>query len=474
MELVFMLHTRYINNERRAPARMKKRSLSTNALLNAIKTLFSILFPLITFPYVSRIIQVENLGKISFGESIISYFSLIAALGISNYAIREGAGLREKKEEMSTFASQIFSINMITTVVAYGMLAVIMACSQKLIQNKSLLFIQSLVILFTTLGVDWLFSIYEEYMYITIRSLLFQVISLLALFVFVKDQDDYLRYAMITVFSSVGANILNFIRARKYCRIRLTAKMDFVRHIKPMLILFFNTIAVTIYVNSDSTMIGYLVGDYSLGIYSVATKVYMIVKRVFNAFIIVTLPSLSICISEGRRDVYKKKLENIANVLVVLVLPAAVGINVLCREIILVLSGENYLEAAPALHILSIALVFAVLASFMTTSILLPMKLENCILKATGISAVLNISLNFIFIPLYKQNGAAVTTVLAEGAVLVIAACYARRQIRLEGIIRNAVSSLAGCVGIVLVSLILKQLIMNLVIRIVCIVGCIF
>ena len=160
---------------------MKQKSLKLNMVLNAIRGLLKVVFPLITFPYISRVLGVDNLGKYNFANSIISYFILFAGLGISSYAIREGSYFRNETNRLKVFADEMFTINMISTVTAYLCLICVIVIVPKFWDYKILLIIFSLQIVFCTIGIEWIYSIYEEYVYITVRSILFQLISLILL-----------------------------------------------------------------------------------------------------------------------------------------------------------------------------------------------------------------------------------------------------------------------------------------------------
>ena len=149
--------------------------------MSAFKTLMNIIFPLITFPYASNVLQVENLGKVNFASSVCGYFLLFAGLGISSYAVREGSRYVNDREKLSAFASEMFSINMISTALTYAVLAVTMLFWTKLHAYTDLMLVLSLQIFFTTIGTEWVFTIFEEYTYITIRGLLFQVLSIFML-----------------------------------------------------------------------------------------------------------------------------------------------------------------------------------------------------------------------------------------------------------------------------------------------------
>ena len=161
----------------------KNKSIKVNMILNAIKGLMSIFFPLISFPYVSKVLGVDNIGRYNFANSIISYFILLAGLGINTYAIREGARLREKENEFKQFANEMFSINILSTIISYVLFALLLIIVPKFQCYKTLLIILSLQIIFKTIGIEWIYSIYEDYAYITLRSIIFQIISLILLFV---------------------------------------------------------------------------------------------------------------------------------------------------------------------------------------------------------------------------------------------------------------------------------------------------
>ena len=278
---------------------MSEKSIKVNAILNVIKTISSIIFPLITFPYISRVLQPENIGKVNFGSSFVSYFSLIASLGITTYAIRECSAVRGDKKKLGEKVSQIFSINVCTTIIAYVLLGLSLIFFRKLDSYCTLIIIQSTVILFTTWGADWLNSAMEDFKFITIRSIGFQFISLILMFILVHQPEDYLKYAAITVLSSCGANITNILYRRKYCTVRFTKDMHWQEHFKPILLLFVMILAQTVFNNTDTTMLGLMKGDFEVGIYSTAHKMKNIIVQVVASLCWVVMPRMSYYFAEG-------------------------------------------------------------------------------------------------------------------------------------------------------------------------------
>lgn len=431
---------------------IKRTSLKLNMVLNAIKGLMGILFPLISFPYVSRVLGVVNLGRYNFAHSVVSYFILLSGLGIAAYAIREGAGIRENPTEIKQFCDEMFSIHTITTVFSYLCFGVLLVLVPAFREYTSLLLIFSLQIIFKTVGIEWIYSIYEDYAYMTVRSILFQALSLLSLFLFVHSERDVELYALITVFANAGSNLLNFFHARRYCKVRFTWKIDWRRHCRPILVLFAMVVTTTIYVSSDTTVLGFMEGDYSVGIYSFSVKVYSIVKTILSSVLIVSIPRLSALLGGQRKSEFGAAASDIYRTLLTVALPSVTGLIMLRRELILLFADESFLSSESSLCILSVALVFCLGAWFWGQCILVPMKMEGVVLRATVVSAALNLGLNFLLIPIWKENAAALTTVIAEAVSFFLCAYFGRRRVKLEGILSTALKSVAGCVSIVVVA----------------------
>lgn len=430
----------------------ENKSLKLNMVLNGIKGLMSILFPLISFPYVSRILGVDSIGKYNFSVSVISYFLLLAGLGISTYAIREGAKIREDKEDFEHFANQMFTVNIISTTISYVLLLFLMLTVSKFRDYWDILAVLSVQIAFTTIGVDWLYSVYEDYLYITIRSIAFQALSILMLFIFVKDTDDVVPYALISVLANAGSGILNFLRSKKYCRIRLVKIINWKKHLKPILVLFAMSVTVTLYVSSDTTILGFLCDDYTVGVYSVSTKIYTIVKTLLSAVLVVSIPRLSAILGQKSKNEFNEVASDIYRTLITVLVPAIIGIIVLRSQIILIISGNEFLAATSSLAILSIALFFCLGAWFWGQCILVPLSEENTVFKITVLSALSNVVLNFLMIPIWKENAAAFTTLIAEAISFFGCTFFGKKYVSLTEVRGTTLKVLVGCAGIVLTS----------------------
>lgn len=447
---------------------MRKKSLKLNAFLNSLRSLLSVIFPLITFPYISRVLSVNGIGKYNFSNSVVSYFTLIAALGISTYAVREGAKYRDDKPKIDQFASEIFTINVFSAIIAYVLLFICLIIFTKLHSYLACILIYSIQIGFSVISVDWLFTIYEDFAYITIRSIIFQILSIILLFVFVRHSNDYLNYAAITVFSAVGSNVLNFFRAEREHQIRLVFHFNWKKHMGPIMILFAASVANLIYINSDITLLGLMKNNYIVGIYSISSRIYSIVKNVLSAMLLVTVPRLAMLYGKKRFSKYKKLLERLTNLLVLLTLPAMIGLIMLSKQVILIIAGDHFLRSITSLRILTVAYIFVILGWILNDCVLIPAKREKYVLYSMTISAILNIVFNILFIPFLAENAAALSTVLAELSMLITNYYFSKDIVKdvffSKKLFSTFADSLIGCVGIVIVCIIINNIFNSLII----------
>ena len=447
---------------------MPEKSIKTNSILNAIKTISSIIFPLITFPYISRVLQPENVGKVNFGASFVSYFALIAHLGITTYAIRECSAARGDKKKLGEKASQIFSINVCTTIVAYVLLGLSLIFFRKLDSYRTLIIIQSTAILFTTWGADWLNSAMEDFKFITIRSIGFQFISLILMFILVHHPEDYLKYAAITVLSSCGANITNILYRRKYCTVRFTKDMHWQEHFKPILLLFVMILAQTVFNNTDTTMLGLMKGDFEVGIYSTAYKMKNIIVQVVASLCWVIMPRMSYYFSEGDWDKINIMLKKVLSVMVIIGFPCVSGCVVLSSEIIQIVAGQQYSAASIPLIILMFSFLVDIFGgSFLGNMVCLPAKQEKVFMKACCFAAVVNVILNFVLIPFGGASAAAFTSDIS--ALVIFAWLFLEKdsRVRLNYIREVCKGPGVGSLLIVLFCVVVKIMVSNLLPKII-------
>ncbi|EGC69443.1 hypothetical protein IGJ01_002172 [Enterococcus sp. AZ089] len=440
---------------------MNKVSLRQNALYSTLRTALNVIFPLLTYPYITRVLSVENIGRIDFSKSIVAYFLLIAGFGIAQYGVREGSRYRDDKTKFLKFCNEIFSINILFSIISYILLGILIFQSDFLSSYTIIIAIFSVNIIGTTLSVEWVYTVLEDFRYITIRTALVQVISLILLFVFVKSEKDYLTYALITVFSFSGTSIINFLHVRKFVKLRLVLKIEFKNHFTGLFIFFVNSIASIIYLNSDITLLGLITTSYYVGLYSVATKVYTIFKQVANSVLLVSTPRLSNYAAKNNFDLYSNLCIKMFNFVIISIIPLGTLLIVLSKPIINILAGTSFERSAISLSILSLASVFSLLSSFYVYAILLPFKKEKLILYSTISSALLNIILNLILIPYFQEIGAAISTLFAEISVMVLAVRFSKNISPKLLNIKIMITSILGSIVIFITGYIVGNVVTN-------------
>lgn len=406
-----------------------QKSLKKNAVLNIIKTAMGLIFPLISFPYVSRVLAPEGIGRVNYVRSLVQYFALFAALGINAYGMREAAKIRNDKNTFSLFVKEMFAINMISTLVSYLIFFAVIFLVPAFSDYVPLLLVSSASILFTTLGVEWAYSALEEYAYITLRSFLFQLLSLVLLFVFVRRHSDVLQYAAIGVVSSGGANLLNFMHLRKFVSWRTVGSLHFKKHLKPIFILFSTAVAISLYTILDTTMLGFFCGDEETGYYTAATRINSIIIGMITAVGVVLRPRLS-NYAETNAGSFDSLLRLSCDCFLMLTIPAAAGLCFLSEPVMLLICGEQFREAIPVMRLVTPVIFFITFGQFFTDQIFMPLRKDWYSFYPVLIAGVLNVGMNFLFIPRYGATGAAVATLVAESVVCTTKFFLCRRTYR--------------------------------------------
>lgn len=407
------------------------KSIKQNLVYNTVLKILNIIFPLITFPYVARILSPTGIGKVDFSMSIVQYFVLIAQLGIPTYAIRECAKVRDDKEKLTQTVQEILGINLIAVVLSYIFFAVMILNVEQLEGYRNLLMIASINIFATSIGVEWFYQSIEEYKYITIRNVFVKIVSLIAIFLFINDENDFALYAMITVLSTSIGYLYNLFHIKKHIRLfKRQNDYNFRKHLKPVLLLFAMSLSVSIYVNLDKVMLGFLTSDTEVGLYTAANKMIRVILALVTSLGTVLLPRMSYYIETNEMIQVKRLIKKSLNFILMISIPATLGIIILAHPIIRIFAGPEYLEAVPTIRIISPIVIAIALSNLIGIQILVAHGKERITLLSTIVGAVVNFILNLILIPIMKQNGAALATLIAEISVTVTQTFYAYSYIK--------------------------------------------
>lgn len=394
--------------------------MKLNFIMNAMLTMSSFIFPLITFPYISRILLPEGTGKVALATSLISYFAMFAQLGIPTYGIRACAKIRDNKEELGRTVQELFIINLITSAITYVAFIITLVSVDKIWLEKELYIITSLSIVFNTIGMEWLYKALEQYTYITVRSILFKFIALIAMFILVKEQKDYIIYGAISIFAASASGLLNFINIRKYIIWKPLGKYKIKRHLKAVFVFFAMSCATTIYTNLDTIMLGFMTNNTEVGYYNAAVKIKIILVSIVTSLGAVLLPRASYYIEHKMLDKFWEISSKALNFVCVCATPLMVYFILFARNGIFFLSGASYEGSVIPMQFIMPTLLFIGLTNILGIQILIPLGKEKIVLYSEIAGAVVDLILNAVLIPTLASTGAAIGTLVAEAVVFIV------------------------------------------------------
>ena len=399
---------------------MKQHSIKYNFFMNFILSASQFIFPLITFPYISRVLHAGGTGKITFATSVANYFLMVASLGIPTYGIRACAQVRNNKEKLSKTVQELLIINFITTILTVIAYVACIFLVPRFRNDEILFLINGINIVLNMIGMNWLYQALEQYDYITIRSVSFKIISVLLMLVLVRKKEDYITYAAITVFAAVGSNLLNALRARKYIDFEFKGNYNFQRHIKPIFILFAQSLAVSIYTNLDTVMLGFMKTDVDVGYYNAAIKIKTVLVSLVTSLGNVLLPRMSLYAKEHRNDEFLKTMSLAINFTMLISIPISLYFSTFASETIAFLAGSEFVGAVQAMRIITISIIPIGLTGILGVQVLTAIEKEKYVLYSVIIGAVVDFVLNLLFIQSMGAAGAALSTVIAEVSVLAV------------------------------------------------------
>lgn len=392
--------------------------------MNAALTMSSFVFPLITFPYVSRILLPEGMGKVAMATAVVAYFALLARLGIPMYGIRACAEVRDDKAQLSKVVHELFLINSGMTGISYLLFFATVFTVPAFRSEYTLYLIIGSTLLFEMIGAEWLYKGLEEYSYITYRSIFFKIVALAATFLFVHTRADYIKYGAITILAASASNLLNLYNLRKYITFKPFPEYSFKPHIKPVLIFFATTCAIVIYTQLNTVILGLMKTNVDVGLYDSAMKIKNILVSVVTALGAVLLPRASYYVKQGLVQEFAKISTKAVLFVIGLSLPLIVFFTLFADNGIHFLSGRYFDGAIFPMQIILPTILLIGLTNILGIQILVPLGKEKEVFYSVAAGAVVDLIACLALIPAFAVVGAAVSNLLAEATVFVVQYYY--------------------------------------------------
>lgn len=390
-------------------------SLTKNYFYNIISLLTGVLFPFIIFPYISRILMPEYLGKISFVQSLTNYFITLALLGIPAYGVRELSrkkNLKEKKEFSKVF-TELLIISLITSMISFIIFLSLIFLSQKLDNIRELLYVYSFQVIFAFLNLDYFFVALEKHKRRTIRTVILRIVSLALILILVKKPSDYIKYGVILVFPELLTRIVDIYLCKEYIHLNLKI-LNFKKHMKPLFIIFLYVFSVSIYINLDTTMLGFIKTELEVGLYTTGSKLVKMVIPIMSVLGTVMTPQIISYIKNKDKNKIYDTINNFIDFNIIIGIPITFLMIYLSKDLILLISGEKFITSSLTMQIISIMITFLSIGTFFGGQILLSNDKENLVFKIAATGMICNVVFNFLLIPKFSIEGAAFATAFTE------------------------------------------------------------
>lgn len=391
------------------------KSIKSNYVFSLVNTLTNTIFPLVTFPYASRVMQADGIGTVDFYNSIITYIILIAGLGIPLYAVREVARVRNRKDELNQTTVEIFLLHLILTVCGYLIVFALCLTVPKIYSNIILFVLLSLSIFFTTIGCEWYYQGTEDYKYITTRAVIIRILCVIMLFSFVHSKNDILWYASFIVLGTVGNNIFNFVRLIKLIDKKdiESKKINPFRHLKSVSKVFMLTVISTMYISLNSIFLGFTSNNYAVGYYTSGVKIFSVAFGIIGSLTAVMIPRFSNLIAENKGDEFEILIQKIYRFVISITLPLTVGLIIASPYVVVLLCGKSFGPSVLVSQIVAPLLLIVGLSNVFGMQILYPIGRIDIIIRAALFASIVDIIVLALTIN-EAQYGAALGYLLAE------------------------------------------------------------
>lgn len=389
-------------------------SVKFNAVMNTLLTASSMLVSVITVPYVTRVLSVEGYGDVTFAQNVSQWLSAMCLIGVPTYGLRECARVRDDPREMARVVRELLVIITIFTAVVLAGFGVSILIVPRFRQIAALMWVFLVSTLLLSYGVEWFFQAIEKYKYITIRSMVFKMLSLVAMLVFVRGEDDYLAYGVILALVVCGNNVLNLARMLRMVSFSGLGPMRIGRHLKPLASYAALSIASSVYLAFDSILLGMLSpSNVQVGLYQLASKLKGICFSVINAIIGVLIPRLSYYAKKDPEK-YGALLRRGWGFLLNLCLGIALYLLVYAYPLVVLISSEKYADAVLPVRIIGLVNLLSCMSYFFGLCILSPLDQESKLARANLTGAPISLVCNLLLDGTFGATGAAISVCLAE------------------------------------------------------------
>ena len=411
----------------------KTKSLSKGGLFYLMYQVLNLAFPLITGIYVTHVLLPDTIGTVAAAQNLANYFVIFSFLGIPTYGIREIAKYRNDKNERSKVYSELYVINSISTTVFLLVYVAIILIIPTYHESLVLYLITGLSIALNFFNISWLFEGMEDFQFISIRNLIFKIVSFAFLVIFVRSEDDYLWFALVTVVGTAGNYIVNMLCTKKYVKFSIKG-LNLKRHMKSIIYLVAVNLAIEIYSLMDITMMNFVCKKDSITFYKYGHAVELMLLQVVNTFTIVLIPRISAYYKEKKISEFNRLLSKGFKLIFLFAVPMIIGTMFTADFLMVKLYGDGYIVSSYILKLFVVLLLVSPIGYLLGSRVLLVTGNENKMIISVGIGALVNLVGNWILIPRMHEYGATIASLASELVVMIVYIYLGRKFFKLENI----------------------------------------
>lgn len=448
----------------------QKESIKKNYIYNLIYQILVVIVPLITTPYLSRVLGAENIGIYSYTLSITTYFILFGTLGVSLYGQREIAYIQDKKEERSKVFWEILIMRFFTLGISMILFYCIFCSHGEYSLYYKILLMEMIAY---SIDISWFFQGLEEFKKTITRNLIVKIISVILIFISVKESNDLIKYFLIYVMSTLIGNASLWIYVPQYVRTIPVKKLRPFKHLKPTIGLFIPQIAIQVYTVLDKTMIGMMVNDKSeVGFYEQSQKIIKLLLTIATSLGVVMIPRMANTFANGEKEKINYYMKKSFQFVLIMAFPLMFGIISISNKFVPIFYGNGYDKVITLIIIISPILLAIGLSNTIGQQYLLPTKRQKEFTISVTVGAVVNFVFNLILIRYGKSVGAAIATVIAEWTVTIIQMYFIKNEINVVEIIKIAknyfIASSAMFIVSIFLGLFIKDNIISIIVQVLC------
>ena len=408
----------------------KTSSVKSNFIYNTVYQILILILPLITAPYVSRVIGAEGNGIYSYTYSIVQYFVLFAMLGLSNYGNRTIAKCRDDKEKLSKEFFSIYAMQLMTSV----LMIILYLGYITIFDNRYYTYalIQIIYLASTCFDITWFFYGLEKFKLTVTRNIIIRVISAICIFVFVKDKDDLVIYTFLMVGSTLISQLSLWPFLKNEIKFVKPKFKEIIKHLKPNFILFIPVIAVSIYKLMDKIMLGNMTNVQNVAYYEYAERIINIPTSIITALGTVMLPRISNLLAKGEKNQIKFYMDKSMEYMMFLSIPICLGLIVVAPEFVPIYLGNEFVTTGSIIQYLAVTLIFVSWANVIRTQYLIPKEKDKIYIISVILGAIVNFVINMILIPRFQTIGASIGTIFAEFTVMFVQTMAVRKELEIK------------------------------------------